>query len=93
MDPVTMLNESLKETRDSLKDLSKGINTLNNTVVSMNERLKNVESSISEMKPPIEDYKKTKQRGLGYLAGAAIAGSGITFSVAEIISAFLKKGS
>lgn len=39
-------------------------------------KLANLADDVAEMKPAVEDWTRTKQRGLGIIAGAGIAGAG-----------------
>ncbi len=48
-------------------------------------------ADVTAMKPAVEDWKATKQRGLGYLACAGLAGSAITAALGYATGALLKK--
>lgn len=48
-------------------------------------------ADVAEMKPAVEDWKMTKQRGLGYLACAGLAGSAITATIGGGTVALFKK--
>lgn len=40
-------------------------------------RVDAVEKDVALMKPDVEDWRRSKQRGIGYLAGAGLAGGGL----------------
>lgn len=50
----------------------------------MKSNIKTVCNKVQEMNPPIEDWKRIKQRGVGLLLGAGIAGSGVTFAIKKL---------
>lgn len=45
---------------------------------------------IKEMKPHIEDWKKTKQRGIGFGIAGLFAGSGVGATIAGIVAKFFQ---
>lgn len=51
------------------------------------EPLPQLVKDVADMKLAVDDWKKTKQRGIGYLAAAGIAGGGASHG----ITWFLKK--
>jgi hypothetical protein len=53
------------------------INRKLDAVLAGQAELRGLAGEVAALKPHVEDWKRVKQRGLGYLAGAGIGGAGL----------------
>lgn len=69
-------------------DANRKMDAQGQTIASLTSDLKEAQKEISSMKPHVEDYKSTKQRATGLMAGMALLGGAIGGGVIKIASAF-----
>lgn len=56
----------------------KTLNGMSASLYALAARLPPLESKVMAMEPHVEDWKRTKQRGIGVLFAAGAAGAGLT---------------
>lgn len=80
------LTKSVEDSWKSRRQIYDELGQLKSTVQDCNAQIKAMQVCVNQMKPIIQEHERLKNKGLGMLVGAAIAGGGAATLLQKLLS-------
>lgn len=74
---LVAIQADLADAKSTRRAMYEKIDTQSREIIGVKNDVAAVRHAVDEMKPSVEEFKKLKHRGLGIMAGVAVAAGGV----------------